>query len=214
MRGWLDPLFYGLICVVTLWLVLLWSWTRFNLGRRGKRVKVGFGIATMLLLFMPIGDLPLWGWAFSFCPNPSLPMLGAITAALWQYLFGVTVFKPADWRAIWIFGLATGSVLYLHPIFLGGLDLYYWGWHHPMAIIGLTALALSFLAWGNRFGVLLLAALIAYEVEALESHNCWDYVIDPFYWLVSLGMTVAHVVGWNGNRRIHTELQKTPIPPN
>jgi hypothetical protein len=37
----------------------------------------------------------------------------------------------------------------------------------------------------------LVAALAALGLEALESRNAWDYVIDPFYWLLSLGMLGA-----------------------
>jgi len=49
----------------------------------------------------------------------------------------------------------------------------------------------GFLAWGNRFGVVLLSALLAYALTALESRNCWDYVMDPFFWLISLGILVV-----------------------
>lgn len=197
----IDPLVSGLVFGVALWLGLLWTWTRFNLGRRGRWVNVSFGVAAMLLLFVPFGGRPLWNWAFSFCPNPSLPMLGLVSAALWQHLFGVTVFKPADWRAAWIFGAVAGSLLYLHPMALGGLDLYYWGWHGEVAIYGLAALTLGFLAWGNRLGVLFLAALVAHRLGALESRNCWDYVVDPFYWMASLAMGATHAVGWLMERR-------------
>jgi hypothetical protein len=97
-----------------------------------------------------------------------------------------------------MFGAITGSVLYLHPIFFRSLDLYYWGWDRAGAAWALAALAGIFLAGGNRLGVLLLGALIAYSVDALESANCWDYLIDPLYWLISLGVTVS----WGINRLI------------
>lgn len=197
----IDSIFYGLVYVATLWLAMLWAWSRFRLRRRGRWVKVACGVVTVLSLFVPLGGRPLWSWAFSFCPNPSLPMLGAVCAALWQHLFGITVFKPADWRAIWLFGAIAGAVLYLHPMVVGSLDLYYWGWHEAAAVTGLAALALGFLLWGNRLGVLLLAALVAYELKALESHNCWDYVVDPFYWLVSLGLLATRAASWWGTRR-------------
>jgi hypothetical protein len=81
-----------------------------------------------------------------------------------------------------------GSALYLHPMFLGAVDLYYWGWERTWAVWGLAAMAGVLLLWGNRLGVLFLAALIAYAVNALESQNCWDYIMDPFYWLISVGV--------------------------
>jgi hypothetical protein len=194
MNGGIDPVFYGLVCGATLWLGLLWAGARFRIGRRGLALKLVYGVVTVLLLFVPFGGLPLWNWAFSFCPNPSLPMLGIVCAGLWQHLCGVAVFKPADWRALLGFGAVAGTVLYLHPGFMPALDLYYWGWNHETVVWSVAALALVALVNGNRAGVLFLAALIAYEAEALESQNGWDYVVDPFYWLLSLGFGSAYAV--------------------
>ena len=198
MNGGIDPVFYGVVCGVTLWLALLWLGERVGIRRRGRGPKLAFGAATVLLLFVPCsGGLPLWNWVFSFCPNPSLPMLGVVSAALWQRLGGMAVLRREDWRAVFVFGAAAGTILYLQPLLLPGFDLYYWGWHHAVAVWGLAALALTALAAGNRSGVLLLAALIGYEVEALESHNAWDYAVDPFFWLTSLG-----VLGWQAAARL------------
>jgi len=55
----------------------------------------------------------------------------------------------------------------------------------------LGALAVLAIAGGLRAGLLLVAALAALGLDALESRNAWDYVIDPFYWLLSLGMLAA-----------------------
>ena len=181
-----DGIFFGLMCGATLWLALLSAGARVNARWQGRAGQLVLGIATMLLLFIPLGGLPVWSWVFTFCPNPSLPMLGMVCATLWQHLCGVTVFKPADWRATWIFGAVMGTALYVHPLVLPAIDLYYWGWDRELAVWTLAALAVAFLAAGNRLGVLLFASLLAYQLGALESKNCWDYVIDPFYWLTSL----------------------------
>lgn len=203
MNGTTSPVFFGFICGVTLWLALLWGGARLYPRRRGRLISAVFGIVTMLMLFVPVSGLPIWSWAFTFCPNPSLPMLGMVCAALWQHLCGMPVFKPADWHATWIFGAVAGTALYLHPLVLPSLDLYYWGWDRSAAVWTLAGVAVVFLAWGNRLGVLCLAALIAFELDALESRNCWDYVIDPFYWLISLGLGGTQLVlRWVGNRRV------------
>lgn len=185
-----------MILVATLWFALLWACAR--LGKRGctRGVKVGLGVAAVLVLFLPMGDLRLWSWAFTFCPNPSLPLLGMVGAGLWQRLFGLVIFQRADWRAIWIFGAVAGSALYLHPMIFGSLDLYYWGWHRESAGWGLALLGIVFLAAGNRHGVLLLAALIAFALNALESGNCWDYVIDPFYWMIGMVALFTRAAAW------------------
>lgn len=190
------PAFYALVSMATLWLVLLWVVTRLGITRFALTIKVACGFATPLILFLPVGGLPLWSSAFSFFPNPSLPLLGVVGAALGRRLFGVTLLKPADWRATWIFGAIAGSVLYLHPLLFRSLDLYYWGWDRAGAAWGLAALAVAFLARGNRLGVLLLGALIAYSADVLESANCWDYLVDPIYWFIALGV----IVSWGLNR--------------
>ncbi len=207
MKSIFDPVFFGFVCAAMLWLTALWFAARCRL-KACNWVKAGFGIMTGLILFLPIGGLPVWSWAFSFCPNPSLPLLGAVCAALWQRLCGIAVFKPADWSAIWCFGGVGGTALYLHPILLPSLDLYYWGWHPDVAIGSITVAALVVLAFGNRLGVLFVAALLAYGLGALESHNSWDYVIDPLYWLVSLGFGVAR-----GFRRLNSWRRRLSLAP-
>ena len=49
---------------------------------------------------------------------------------------------------------------------------------------GLTA---ALLIWcGNRFGYVLLLALLGYWIGFQESKNLWDYLLDPIYGAVSL----------------------------
>jgi hypothetical protein len=181
--------FYAAVSVATVWLALLWV-LRSQPRRRPRVLRVALGATALLLLFVPFGGLPLWSRAFSFYPNPSLPVLGLVCAALWQRLLGISVFKPADWRAIWFFGAIAGSVLYLHPMVIGAIDLYYWGWERETATWTLATVAIVLLACGQRLGVLLLAALLAYAVNALESQNCWDYLVDPIYWLMGIAVLI------------------------
>jgi hypothetical protein len=192
--------YYSMGLVAVIWLVLLWAGTRRSGGACRRSVKLIFGFTAVLLLFLPVGGLRLWSWTFGFCPNPSFPLIGVVCAGLWQRLFGLEVFKPADWNATWLFGAVAGSVLYLHPMLVGSLDLYYWGWEPAVSAGGLAALAITFLAFGNRFGVLLLGALLGYSLRALESENAWDYSLDPLYWIVSVavvvGQTVARLRAW------------------
>lgn len=204
MNGPIDPIFYGLVCTATLWLALLSAGARLKIGGRSRSpgMKLAFGIATALLLFLPTAGLPLWKWVFSFCPNPSLPMLGIVCAALWQRLFDIKAFSAADWRAAWIFGATAGTGLYLQPFCFDAPDLYYWGWDEDLAVWVMAGLAVLFLCWGNRLGILFIAALVAYELQALESHNAWDYIIDPFYWLIACGVLAARAAArWLERRR-------------
>lgn len=196
---------YAVTLQAMLWLALLWLGARLGLRRPGPRVKGLLGVVAGLALFVPLGGLPLWCRMFSYYPNPSLPMLGLVGAALGARLFGREFLPPADRRAVWIFGFGAGSLLYLNPILFGAVDLYYWGWQRDTAVWSLAAVAVGFLLWGNRLGVLLFAALVAYAGNALESQNCWDYVMDPLYWLLSAGAIGARLLGaarrWLAGRR-------------
>ncbi len=115
-------------------------------------------------------------------------MLGIAFAGLWFRLFEVALFKRGDWNAIWVFGCVGGCVLYLHPMMFGAVDLYFWGWDRAVSAWSVGVVAIAFLAFGSRLGILLLGALLAYRVAALESLNCWDYVMDPMYWMISCGV--------------------------
>jgi hypothetical protein len=193
----LAPIFYPVVAIATLWLAVLWG-ARVRPGR-WRVVAVLLICAAASLLFVRVDGLPLWNRAFSFFPNPSLPLLGIVFAALWQRLLGTRCLGPEDWRAVWVFGAVAGSVLYLHPMAFGGVDLYYWGWEREHATWVLAAVGVTLLAGGNRLGVIFLAALIAYAVNALESQNCWDYLMDPFYWLISLAVLGARGIYWVWN---------------
>ena len=177
-----SPYYYVVGAIAAVWLVLLWE-TRARTGSGRRKLLVG-AIATAVLL-VPWGNLPLWSRAFSFFANPSVSLLGVICAALWQRLFGSPVLRDGDWRALWIYGAVVGTAVYLHP-FAGGVDLYYWGWSRDPALFVLAAVTIALLAIGSRLGVLTLAALVAFAVDALESENCWDYLVDPVFWLTSV----------------------------
>jgi hypothetical protein len=148
-------------------------------------MKIAVGAATSLLLLIPMSGGPLWMRAFSFHPNPSVPLLGIAFGGLWLRLFGVGFFQRRDWNAIWVFGAVAGSMLYLHPMMFGAVDLYFWGWDRAISAWIVGIVAIIFLGFGSRLGILLLGALLAYRLTALESLNCWDYVMDPIYWMIS-----------------------------
>jgi hypothetical protein len=196
---------YVVVSVAALWFVLLRLWPRHKKSRcHCTKVKVLAGVVALLALCVPISGAPLCKRAFSFYSSPSLPFLGVVVAALCQHLFRFAMLRRSDWSTIWIFGAVAGSALYLHQLLFGAVDLYYWGWDRELSAWLLGSLVITFLAFGNRFGVLLLAGLLAYAVMALESRNCWDYVVDPIYWLVSV--VVVAVRGFAASWRLANRL--------
>ena len=161
MNSVLVPVFYALMAIAALWLMLLWC-ARVKPGRRTPLLAATIGLATVGLLFIPVGGLPLWSRIFGFFANPSLPLVGIICAALWRRLFGVPVLTRTDWTSLWLFGAIGGTALYLHPMMSGRVDLYYWGWDRNAAVVTFASVAVLLLAGGQRVGVLVLVALVAF----------------------------------------------------
>jgi hypothetical protein len=204
-------LFYVVYLTAVIWLGLL-----FVVGRKKRQLlpvqKGGLGVIACGSVFILVKGLPLWKLVFSFHPNPSLPLMGLVMIALWKKLTDWTIFRPEEWRAAWIFGAVAGSTLYLHSFVYGPVDLYFFGWDSEPVIVCMAGLGLIFLVNGNRFGILFIAALLAFGMDILESSNGWDYVIDPAYWLIGMGVTLRTGVAWLFRRsRARWRARRAPL---
>jgi hypothetical protein len=203
--------FYVAAVILLLWAGLAAAARRlspagFSCGRR-----LLLGLAAAGLAFVPVGGVPLWVRAFSFHPNPSLPLLGLGVVAWGRVVLERTWFGRDDWYALWVFGAVAGTLLYGHPLVATDVDVYFWGWERGVAASVLGALAVLAIGCGLRAGLLLVAALAALGLDALESRNAWDYVIDPFYWLLSLGMISTILLrAVRRHRRARTAAAGTP----
>lgn len=139
-----------------------------------------------IILLVPIRGIPLGRWLAGLNWVPSIPLLGFLAGTLCKQFFGSDPFRPKDRLAGWFFGGSAGSVLYPLSMGLGGFDPYAWGWGWS-ALFPVIALLTIYLIWKhNRFGILLLVSIVAYDSRCLESPNFWDYLIDPVYWLLSI----------------------------
>lgn len=193
-----DPLqlFYAVYVVAVVWLGLLWAAAK----KKGRALSVlqrlGVGLVAAGSLLIMVDGLPLWSAVFSLYPNPSLLLVGMVTVALWKRLTGISLFRPEEWRAGWLFGAVGGCTLYLHSMVHGPYDLYFFGWDRETVIACTAGLGVVFLVNGNRFGILFIAALLAFGADILESANGWDYLIDPAYWLIGTTITTIHGFSW------------------
>lgn len=183
--------FYVAAVILLLWAGLAAAARRLAPSCFSCRRRLLLGVVAAGLAFVPIGGVPLWLRAFSFHPNPCLPLLGLGVVGWGRVVLERSWFGREDWLALWGFGAVAGTVLYVHPLVATDVDVYFWGWERGVAASVLGSLAVLALAGGFRAGLLLVAALAALGLDALESRNAWDYVIDPFYWLLSLGMLAA-----------------------
>jgi len=151
------------------------------------------GIASAIMVMVPVRGIPLGRWVAGLNWHPSIPLLGFLAGAVWKRFFGSDPFRPKDRLTGWLFGGLAGSILYPLSMGLGSVDPYAlgWGWS---ALFPVIALLTIYLIWKqNRFGILLLVSIVAYDFRCLESPNFWDYLIDPVYWLLSVFLLIWEV---------------------
>ena len=165
---------------------------RFN--PRGAGWCVGLGLIALGTLMIPVGGLPLARVLAAVIDHWSVPFLVFLLAGVSKTFFGVELLRREDRRAMWIFGVVTGVILYPLALGIGPVDPFAYGWHFgPLfVLVGIVAL---YLQWRqNRFGVVLLLAIIAWLAGVAESGNLWDCLADPVFFFVSIGALVASLV--------------------
>lgn len=144
--------------------------------------------------------LPFWSAGLS--ANFSVTMAVLLAVAIGDRACGARIFRAREWRAAWIFGALAALVLYPSALGLGlrNFDTYALGWPwlewvRSLWLFAPVAAAAGFLVRrGNRFGWILALAAVAYLLRVQESHNFWDYLLDPLYAVVSLLATAGMVV--------------------
>ena len=187
MSHWM---FIELLSIVCPWLVLLRGF-QFLAGRFRPQWR-GWGRLSLLglvaggLLAVPAQGMPIAGWVRGLNANFSIPFTGLIAAAVWEEEFRRKLFSAGDWTAGWAFGAVAGLALYPLALGWGRFDPYEWGWSFSPLFVVSAALSVILLWKQNRFGLLLLLAILAYSLRLLESANYWDYLVDPVYCVVSM----------------------------
>lgn len=125
----------------------------------------------------------------------------SITAMVWM-LAGTALrlgwLKPASsagsWQLCSVFAVL-GVLLYPSSMGVGMLDTYGWGYSPRMLIALMGVLTLALLLLGNMLGVLILtSATLAFTLDIKASDNYWDYLIDPFVVLYSIGVLAANSI--------------------
>ncbi len=116
-----------------------------------------------------------------------------ILVVLLEKIFRRKFFSSRDWRVVSIFGVVASLVLYPSALGLTRIDTYAWGWACNGFVITVAGSALFLLWRKNKFGILLLLALVASAFQFKSSTNLWDYFIDPIYAILAFVM-IARVV--------------------
>jgi len=183
------------------WLLAFWLChslaTRLGLAGGGRArwgVLAGSCLASAAAVLLPIRGIPLGRWLAGLNFQPSLPLLCLAVGLVGKDVLQKTLMRPSDMKAGWIFGGTMGTALYPLALGLGSFDPYSWGWSFSPLFLITALITILLIVRRNPFGWLLLLAVLAYDLRVLESPNFWDYLVDPVYWLLSLGMlTLAGV---------------------
>ena len=151
----------------------------------GSRTTLILGFFSALILVIPLGGLPLARWLISINANFSIPLTALVLSKVWENAWGTRLLDRKGFLSSCVFGLLTGLALYPMALGLGGLDPYGLGWSFSLLFVLLMAITIILLFMRNRFGVVLVACILGYDLQVLESPNLWDYLVDPFFALIS-----------------------------
>jgi hypothetical protein len=184
---------------------LLWWIFQRAAGLKGWLATIVAGGAAFGAVLFPWFGHSLPHWSASLSGNFSVIMAVLLLVGIISRAGGCNFFRAGDWKAAWIFGAVASLLLYPSALGLGpqNFDSYALGWPwlfrgQSLVLFGGAGLTAALLIWcGNRFGYVLLLALLAYATGFQESENLWDYILDPVYGAVSL-----LVVLWSAIRRV------------
>jgi len=162
---------------------------------QGWRMTPILALISGILALLPVGGLPLARWLIGMNANFSFPLLAIAFNKAWENATGSRVLDHNASMASWIFGLALGLALYPMALGLGGFDPYGLGWGLSWLFAFLAMATIVLLLMKNRFAVVLIACILAYDLHLLESANLWDYLVDPFFVFLSFGALSNRLIG-------------------
>ncbi len=152
---------------------------------RGRGLALAFGLIAAGLVVMPVGDWPLARWLISFNANFSIPLTAILFSRVVRTSFDVRLLDDSALLTCWIFSLIAGAALYPMALGLTRWDPYAAGWGSSWLFVLIFSLTVVLLLLKNRFAIVLIAVILAYNLRLLESTNLWDYLVDPFLVVVS-----------------------------
>ena len=151
----------------------------------GWRPTLIFVLIAALVVVIPMGGLPLARWMISFNANFSISLTAIIFCKVVENSFDVKLLDKNALLTCWVFSLTAGVILYPMALGLGRFDPYQAGWGFSWLFVVVCGVTILLLIIKNRFAVVLLAAILAYNLHLIESTNLWDYLVDPFMVVVS-----------------------------
>ena len=151
----------------------------------------GLTLVSLAIVMVPLRGMPLARWLAAVVDHWSVPLTALLASTCIQRLFGIDLLQRNERRTACISGAVAGLLLYPLALGWGPFDPYGLGWHFGPLFVSVGVLAAILIWRKNSFGVVLVLAIAAWHLRAVESGNYWDCLIDPFYFLFSAGALAA-----------------------
>ena len=137
--------------------------------------------------WIPVKGLFLAGYTRGLMGDFSISLIMILLFLIFRYLFRMNVncLKNAGFSALLVF--FTG--LFFYPMSLGLFMFDPYGSAYDPKILSLFLFVIALTAWYlEKYLVVfcICAAVLGYLFRILESDNLWDYVMDPFVFLLSI----------------------------
>lgn len=170
------------------------------LGTLTKHVKLGMSgrlrlvfncCLAAIIVIIPVNGLPVGRWIYSINANVSIVFIVILVHKILADYLGFDLLDKTAWKTAWMYGALVGIFLYPLTLGMSMVDPYEWGFSFSGFFVVAMFFTLFLLVKGNTFGFALMAAILGLNLGLLESINLWDYLIDPFYFLFSLGMVIT-----------------------
>ena len=172
--------------------VILLTWLMLGWLLRGQRFcprwqcQCALAVVSVGVAVLPLGGLPVGGWFAGFVPGLSLPMLALLVDGINRRAGGPDWLPSPQRLTVFVFATLAGLALYPSALGWGRFDVFTLGWNFSVLTVVVSALTIWFIWRGNRFNLVLVMALLAWQLGLMESRNLWDYLVDPVLFLLSV----------------------------
>ena len=178
---------------------------------RNRRLGVLAGL-TVLGMLPLIGGMSLSGYLRGLTDDLACTtMVGLMAGALMRLGF-INAWSRPQITQLWICFAVGGALLFPAAMGVGMIDTYGWGFNPRPLLIAVAVVALLMVFLRNAPGAfLLIAATGAFVLDVKPSDNYWDYLLDPFIFLYSIGALVVTGVSWVASRKVRIRRSVTAI---
>ena len=176
-----------------IWASLNWFMSRFRSTQDRSLQCLLLGIS-LVFGMIPVGGLNAGRWLASFVSGMSIPLLAFMIHRIQHRAGGSRILKGSAIQQLFVFEAISGIVLYPSALGLGMFDVYELGWGFSGLTVAVVAMSIWAIWVGSGFGLVLITALLSWELGLMESQNLWDSLVDPLMFILSMVILITQAV--------------------